>query len=280
MRYRSLLFVPAHDERKIKSALSKSADQIILDLEDAVPFDKKHEARQNVAKYLDISDDFFVRVNGEQALAQKDAEFLKKARSLILPKVKTSDDLRVALEIFSMENKSSTTLMPLIETPQAVENVTEIASFSDKISGLIFGAEDYRSELRAEKMLDDINVAYARSRILNTARSRDLMAIDTPCLSYSSKNEMNHHFEESRAFGFDGCLLIHPNQIPFCNNQYLPSQEEVAWAMEVMSQMKSSPEDNYCGIFVVDKKIVGPPMQKHAINIIRLTEGLSAGTPS
>lgn len=41
MKYRSVLFVPGCDEKKIKKAYTLSADLIVLDLESTVPENKK-----------------------------------------------------------------------------------------------------------------------------------------------------------------------------------------------------------------------------------------------
>ena len=46
MKYRSVLFVPGHEEKKIKKAYTLSADLIVLDLESTVPNDQKENAKK------------------------------------------------------------------------------------------------------------------------------------------------------------------------------------------------------------------------------------------
>ena len=46
MKYRSVLFVPGHEENKIKKAYSLNADLIVLDLESTVPEDQKEHAKK------------------------------------------------------------------------------------------------------------------------------------------------------------------------------------------------------------------------------------------
>ena len=46
MKYRSVLFVPGHEEKKIKKAYTLNADLIVLDLESTVPKDQKEEAKK------------------------------------------------------------------------------------------------------------------------------------------------------------------------------------------------------------------------------------------
>ena len=50
---RSLMFVPAHNENLIESALRRDADVLLLDIEDSVqPVENKQIARDNIIKYL------------------------------------------------------------------------------------------------------------------------------------------------------------------------------------------------------------------------------------
>ncbi len=49
---RSYLFVPGHDEKLLREAFDAGADAVIVDLEDAVPTDKKDTARAMAAEVL------------------------------------------------------------------------------------------------------------------------------------------------------------------------------------------------------------------------------------
>jgi len=49
---RSLLFIPADDERKLAKGLATGADALILDLEDAVAPPRKAAARILAARYI------------------------------------------------------------------------------------------------------------------------------------------------------------------------------------------------------------------------------------
>ena len=46
MKYRSVLFVPGHEEKKIKKAYTLDADLVVIDLESTVPDNEKQNARQ------------------------------------------------------------------------------------------------------------------------------------------------------------------------------------------------------------------------------------------
>lgn len=51
---RSMLFVPAYNEKFLDKAAKSEADAIIFDLEDAVPPAKRKEARDTLGKYLSV----------------------------------------------------------------------------------------------------------------------------------------------------------------------------------------------------------------------------------
>ena len=46
MKYRSVLFVPGHEEKKIKKAYTLDADLVVIDLESTVPDNEKQNARK------------------------------------------------------------------------------------------------------------------------------------------------------------------------------------------------------------------------------------------
>ena len=50
MKYRSVLFVPGHEEKKIRKAYTLNADLVVIDLESTVPNDQKDEAKKIIKK--------------------------------------------------------------------------------------------------------------------------------------------------------------------------------------------------------------------------------------
>ena len=99
MEYRSVLFVPGHEKKKIKKAYTLDADLVVIDLESTVPDNEKKNAKKiikncNVDKkktYIRINNnedlDFVVLVGGSSRI--------KKFQALI--KEITNKDLEVDL---------------------------------------------------------------------------------------------------------------------------------------------------------------------------------------
>ena len=65
VRFRSMLYAPGNQQRKIDKAFAFGADVVCIDLEDAVPFSEKAIAREQVVAALKVprSAPFYVRVN-------------------------------------------------------------------------------------------------------------------------------------------------------------------------------------------------------------------------
>ncbi|GAH10287.1 unnamed protein product, partial [marine sediment metagenome] len=92
---RSALFAPGNRPELIDKAVSTAADVVIIDLEDAVPPDKKGEARTNarkkVAHYRERN--IIIRVNGinsDLIEADLDAVVIEDLRCLMVPKVENT----------------------------------------------------------------------------------------------------------------------------------------------------------------------------------------------
>ena len=49
---RSLMFVPAHNQKLLDSSLRRDADVLLLDIEDSVPVVDKQQARDNIKSLL------------------------------------------------------------------------------------------------------------------------------------------------------------------------------------------------------------------------------------
>src|SRR5262245_12429389 len=99
---RSLLFIPADDERKLAKGLTAGADALILDLEDAVAAPRKAAARALTAQYIadtrpnEGRPRLRARINAlDTALWQHDVAAGIGARpdGLLLPKPRSGDDV-------------------------------------------------------------------------------------------------------------------------------------------------------------------------------------------
>ena len=80
---RSLMFVPAHNQKLLDSSLKRDADVLLLDIEDSVPITEKQTARDNIKEFVKRNDLngklIFPRVNDRES-----GELLKDAYQLTI----------------------------------------------------------------------------------------------------------------------------------------------------------------------------------------------------
>src|SRR5580704_15778682 len=143
---RSCISVPGSSERFLAKATGLNADQVLLDLEDSVAPDAKHEARGNVAAALQTGDwggkVRSVRVNGATTRwAYRDvADVVERAGqyldTIILPKVTGSDHV-AWLDL----------LLGQVEQAAGLARVEQIAGCSPRLEALVFGPADFMASL-------------------------------------------------------------------------------------------------------------------------------------
>lgn len=279
---RSMLFVPGYQSKFIESALQKQPDAIILDFEDSVPANLKQRARENVFEYVKKgcfkSIPTFIRLNqsGDNVLEEDlKGPFSEDINGFLLPKVTTAEDvLKYEKQIENCEtvnglSKGWFRLLPLIENAMAIENITEIAMASQRNMALCFGGEDYLNDIRGVHGKVAKAFDYPRLRIVVAARAAGLQPIDTPFLDFSDNREFMREQSASYEMGFSGMLIVHPSQIPMANECFMPSRSEIDKAMEIIRCIDTAQEEG-AGIAIMNGKMIGPPMEKQARNILHL----------
>lgn len=279
---RSMLFVPAYNEKFLEKAAGSAADAIIFDLEDAVPPAKRREARDILGRYLDNGffdgKVLFIRVNelGSNDLI-KDLKLIKGSRiaGVVTPKIKGVTEIEEFSKLLKKceerdgLKEGTIKLLPLIETAGAVANVQSIAGSSKRIIALLFGGEDYLDSISGTPEYSEKVFEIPRAMIVMAARMHNLLPIDTPYMDL--KNEEGFTREERMAYsmGFAGALLVNPIQIPWANKCFCPSDEEVAHALAVLETTRKAQEEGR-SIATLDGKVVGPPMLKRANKVMEI----------
>jgi citrate lyase subunit beta/citryl-CoA lyase len=123
----TMMFVPAHDARKVAKALASSADAVILDLEDAVPEEMKSVAREaaaaTVRDHTAAIPHLYIRVNAlDSPHCQLDLEAIDWQRAgLLVPKAEDRDAIR------RLARLTLSDLMLLIESAAGFAHLDELA---------------------------------------------------------------------------------------------------------------------------------------------------------
>ena len=237
---RSLLYVPGWSEAMVRKAATRGADTLILDLEDGVAPEAKDRARDAVERFLQEVDfgsaEVLVRVNQPSSpWGGKDLDMLRRARpqGVLVPKI---EDPQTAASL-DQELGGATPLFLMIETVKGAALAAPIAHSSPRVSGLVFGAADYRESLRAGRLDDEGELLFARFQILQAARMAGIEAFDTPWFEYRDTGGLRQSAWRVRQLGFEGKCAIHPVQVPIINQVFAPTRQEIERARSIFEAM-------------------------------------------
>ena len=283
---RSLMFVPAHNERLMNSATKCEADVLLLDIEDSVqPRENKQVARDKIKEYVSqgrfANSRVFPRVNDRES-----GELLQDVYQLTIPgvegfmypKSQKGEDVYFfgkLLETIEYEKRipvGTFKIIPLIETTGAVMNIQEICTACpNRVVAVAFGCEDFVTDLGGEHDLEGTSIFMARAMIAMGAKANGIVPIDTVHIKVHDLEDLEKNLVLSKKLGFEGMLVLNPKELPLCHKYYSPSSEEVEWAEEMLRLSEEAVAQGK-GVAVKDNKFIGPPMVKMARNIIKRFE--------
>jgi citrate lyase subunit beta/citryl-CoA lyase len=119
--------------------------------------------------------------------------------------------------------------------------VVEVDAIAQSVSGLIVGTNDLSAGLKLPR--NDRNaMQYALQRSVLAARATDIAVFDGVFNRLDDPQGLAAECAESRALGFDGKSLIHPDQIAPCQAAFAPSTEELARAERLVAAAKGGAE--------------------------------------
>jgi len=243
----------------VQKAVTLPADSLIFDLEDAVPIEKKAEARTTVAGWLTQLNfgrkERLVRINPlDSGYGEADLEATIQGRpdGYVIPKPRRADDIQAVAAILDRLEKlqglarGSVKLLAIAtETPEGLLNIAEIAKASPRLIALSWGMEDLSaamgiSQARTKngELLDLFR--YARMMALLAAAAAGIDAIDTVFTDIHDLDRLKAESLEAAQMGFVGKLSIHPNQIEVINRAFIPSAAEVQEAEALIQAFEAS----------------------------------------
>ena len=279
---RSLIFAPGNKPEMFAKALKTGADMVTMDLEDAIAPQHKDTARHETLALFsaplenagnDDGAERLVRINclrTPEGLADLQAIIASEhpPPALMLPKVKSADEIRVHDELLQGSH-GNIRFHVIIETNEALETCFDIARSSTRIDSLLFGGVDMAAELRVEPTWDAL--LYARSRLVHAAASAGLDLIDVPYLDLDGMNGMQREAEACSKLGMTGKGAIHPKQIAVLNRCFSPTEQEVARARRVVDMFETSDS----GLVLIDNKLIERPVLRSMYRILAIAERMA-----
>ncbi|MDX2205871.1 MAG: CoA ester lyase [Hyphomicrobiaceae bacterium] len=267
---RSLLFIPADDERKLAKGTASGADVLLLDLEDAVAPSRKAEARRICADYLARTRGIarrprlFVRINAlDTPYWADDLAGVVKAGpdGIMLPKPRGGGDvhtLSVALDHAEQGAglEPGTVKIVAIATETAISflSMPSYVGASTRLAGLTWGAEDLsaavgaRSNREADGRSWTSPFLLARNLCLMTAVAAAAAPIDTVFVNFRDAEGLRAEAQVAARDGFTGKMAIHPSQVAIINEVFTPTAAETAEAEEIIAAFRAQPDAGVVGI--------------------------------
>ncbi len=284
--YRTMLFCPANDLRKVGKALMLDVDGVVLDLEDAVAISEKTNARNALKEALALprKGDLFIRVNDAQTdfiLSDLLAAVTEGVKGLVLAKSETAEEIRQVDWLMGKIEKdrglplNSLELIPFIESANAIVNAHAIASACSRISRMFLGGVDYVLDIGTSFSKEGTELFYARAQLVVASRAAGIEPpIDTVYPAFKDIEGLVADARVVRQMGFQGKLAIHPGQIGPLNEVFSPTPDEISWAKKIVEVFDES-EARGQAVFQVDGKMIEYPIANRARRILALTEQLA-----
>lgn len=239
---RSALYVPGDAPDKLRGALDRDADELIVDLEDAVLPDRKELARDIVATWLDglptTDVGIWVRVN-PGAAGLVDIRAIGESDSLtgvVLAKAESVTDVVAASAVLD-ELGSHARIVPLLESGGAVLRAAEIAA-GPRVHRLQVGEADLRADLGVTLGPDERELLWVRSQIVAVSAAVGIAPPIAPVSTdFRDLDALRASTEALARLGFVGRACIHPAQVAVVNDVFSPSSAAIAEAEEILAAL-------------------------------------------
>ncbi len=310
---RSVLAVPGSSPKFFEKAAASDADEVFLDLEDAVAPDQKLQARKNVIAALNEIDwgakTLTVRVNGlDTHYMYRDViEVIEQGGErldmLMFPKMGTAADV-YAVDMLVTQCEAAVGrdkrigFAHIIETALGMANVDAIAQASRRNEALHFGVADYAASTRARTtniggpnpgyaVLTDQDDErpreihwgdmwhYALARMIVAARAYGLRPIDGPFGDFSDPDGYRAAARRAAVLGCEGKWAIHPSQVALANEVMSPPEAEITKARRILDAMEQARREGK-GAVSLDGRLIDIASIRQAEALVAKAEQIAA----
>jgi len=235
---RSLMFVPAHNERLLKSADRSDADVLLLDIEDSVqPLENKQIARDKIIEC--INKNWF-------------------QKHLLFPRINDRESGELLKDLMQLSiNGIDGFMYPKAHTGKDIY-------FIDKLLETIEYEKGF--EIGTFKLIPD-SIFTPRAMIAMAARANNVVPVDTVHINVYDLEDLERNLEIAKNLGFEGMLILNPKELPLAHQYFSPTEKEVTDAQEMLKLAEEAKKEGK-GVAIKNNKFIGPPMILSAKKII------------
>jgi citrate lyase subunit beta / citryl-CoA lyase len=278
---RSVLYMPAANDRAIEKAQTIPADAIIFDLEDAVAPDAKPDARAKAVAAVQSGSygnrELTIRCNGlDTQWGADDVAAAAGARpaAVVIPKVDSVEYVDRVAALLDESGATEVMIWPMIETPTAMFNVREIAAHP-RVAVLVMGTNDLAKELRSPLVPSRHPLVPHLATALLAAREADKVILDGVYNDVKNPGGFEAECRQGMEMGFDGKTLIHPSQVEPANDIWAPSADDVEYAERVIAAFDEAVADGR-GVVTVDGRMIENLHVDNARRVLASAQAIAA----
>ena len=259
---RSVLYMPAANERALEKAKTIPADALIFDLEDAVATDAKETARANAVAAASSGEygnrELTIRCNGlDTPWGEADLAAAAAAgpAAVVIPKVDSVEYLdAISAGLDSGGASAELKIWAMIETPTAIFDARQLAAHP-RVEVLVMGTNDLLKELRATSDAERTALLPHLATSLLAARAAGKVILDGVYNDIKNIEGFTAECQQGAGLGFDGKTLIHPGQVAIANDVWAPDEAEIAYAQRVIEAFTAA-EAEGLGVVTVDGRMI------------------------
>ena len=269
----------------LAKARGLAADEVVIDLEDAVAPSVKEQARAAVTAAVAQGGwgrrAVAVRINGPATRwCHRDVIDIVAGAgdglaSLVVPKVESPAEIEFVDRLAGMVEQevgraTPVGLQALIETATGLRNIHVIAHASPRLETLIVGYADLSASLGLPPEGPDHGDRWHHvlATVLIAARDAGLQAIDGPYLAIEDLDGFRAAAQRTHALGYEGKWALHPTQIDVLNELFAPSPEELEHARAVLGALEAAQDEESRGAVMLDGAMIDEASRKRAAQVV------------
>jgi citrate lyase subunit beta / citryl-CoA lyase len=264
---RSVIYVPAINQRAMSKIVNMDVDSVIFDLEDAVAPAKKNEARQHLVESFSAGGfgyrETVIRTNAiDSPEWHSDMAVVARCRpnAVLIPKVSSPEDLSMAAsELYAAGVADGIRIWAMVETTAGLLELDRIVahglSLTPPLDCLVVGTNDIAKETGVDPGDERRYLMPWLMHVVLVAKRHSVSVLDGVWNDFSDHAGFEAEAGQSVKMGFDGKTLIHPSQTAPVNLAFTPTEAAITQAREIVAAF-DLPENEGAGVINLTGRMV------------------------
>ena len=109
-----------------------------------------------------------------------------------------------------------------------------------RIIAAAFGGDDFTADFGVFRSDDDRELDFARKWFAVTCHAFGITSIDTPYVQYKNLDGLKSELQYLNSIGMKAKFAIHPTQIEHINSAFCPSESDVEYYSDMISEFEKA----------------------------------------